>query len=324
MSIKHPIIAVTGSSGAGTSSVQDAFADIFMRESINAAFVHGNSFRRFTPAEVEKVFREAAEQGRPISHFGPEANYFDRLEGLFREYARSGTGLIREYVESDEEAAAYQQPIGSYTPWEELPKHTDLLFYEGQHGGCIEATWSRRQMSASHNPLVINKRHEVTQSLDSGVDIAQWVDLLIGVVPSINLEWIQKIHADYKDIGRSAKDTVMTILRRLPDYVRYITPQFSLTDINFQRIPLVDTSNPFISLDVPTPDESMLVIRFREPKRFDFPKLLNQFDDSFMSRPNTIVVKGGDMRNALEIVCTPLVHQLLEKKQAYYAAHPHG
>lgn len=316
MSIKHPIIAVTGSSGAGTSSVQDAFADIFMREGINAAFVHGNSFRRFTPKQVEKAFREAAEQGRPISHFGPEANYFDRLESLFREYARQGTGLVREYVSSPEEAELYQQQIGSYTPWQDLPSETDLLFYEGQHGGCIEATWSRRKMSASHNPTVIHKRHELRRSLDSGVDIAQWVDLLIGVVPSINLEWIQKIHHDYRDVGRSVDETVMTILRRLPDYVRYITPQFSLTDINFQRIPLVDTSNPFISLDVPSPDESMLVIRFREPKRFDFPTLLNQFDDSFMSRPNTLVVKGGDMRNALEIICTPLVHELLEKKRS--------
>jgi phosphoribulokinase len=324
MSIKHPIIAVTGSSGAGTSSVQDAFADIFLREGINGAFVHGNSFRRFTPAEVERVFREAAEQGLPISHFGPEANYFDRLEGLFREYARSGTGLVREYVATAEAAELYLQKIGTYTPWQELPDDTDLLFYEGQHGGCIEATWSRRQMSASHNPLVINKRHELKKSLDTGVDIAQWVDLLIGVVPSINLEWIQKIHHDYRGSGRSAQDTVMTILRRMPDYVRYITPQFSLTDINFQRIPLVDTSNPFISLDVPTPDESMLVIRFRDPKRFDFPTLLNEFEESFMSRPNTMVVKGGDMRNALEIICTPLVHELLEKKRTYYANNPQG
>lgn len=316
MSARHPIIAVTGSSGAGTSTVQNAFADIFRREKIHAAFVHGNSYRRFTPQEVDKVFREAAESGRPISHFGPEANYFDRLEGLFREYARSGTGLVREYVETEEMAEVYDQSMGTYTPWEELAPDSDLLFYEGQHGGCIEATWSMRNMSESHNPVVVTERHKLLTRHDVGVDIARWVDLLIGVVPSINLEWIQKIHADFSGIGRSADATVTSIMRRLPDYVRYITPQFSLTDINFQRVPLVDTSNPFIARDVPRPDESMVVIRFREPKRFDFPCLLKQFPNAFMSRPNTMVVEGGDMQNALEIVCGPLVRELVEKKRA--------
>jgi phosphoribulokinase len=296
--------------------VQNAFADIFRREKIHAAFVHGNSYRRFTPQEVEKVFREAAERGRPISHFGPEANHFDRLEGLFREYARSGTGLVRDYIENSEMAEAYQQSIGTYTPWEELAPGSDLLFYEGQHGGCIEATWSMRKMSDSHNPVVVKERHKLLTRTDVGVDIARWVDLLIGVVPSINLEWIQKIHADFSAIGRSVDATVTSILRRLPDYVRYITPQFSLTDINFQRIPLVDTSNPFIARDVPRPDESMVVIRFRDPKRFDFPYLLKQFPNAFMSRPNTMVVEGGDMQNALEIVCGPLVRELVEKKRA--------
>lgn len=314
MSAKHPIIAVTGSSGAGTSTVQQAFAAIFQRENINATFVQGNSFRRFTPSQVEKLFVDAARQGKPISHFGPQANYFDRLEGLFREYARNGTGLMREYIANEEQAQRYQQPVGSYSPWSEVPAESDLLFYEGQHGGCIEATWSRRMMSPSHNPVVVNQRHKVDQQHDVGVDVAQWVDLLIGVVPSINLEWIQKIHHDYKDTGRSPEDTVLTILRRMPDYVRYITPQFSLTDINFQRIPLVDTSNPFISKEVPSADESMVVIRFREPAKVDFPHLLNRIDNAFMSRPNTIVVPGGDMVNTMDIVCTPMVQELLEKK----------
>ena len=316
MSARHPIIAVTGSSGAGTSTVQNAFADIFRREKIHAAFVHGNSYRRFTPQEVDQIFREAAESGKPISHFGPEANYFDRLEGLFREYARNGTGLVREYVETPEMAEVYNHSMGTYTPWEELAPGSDLMFYEGQHGGCIEATWSMRNMSESHNPVVVTERHKLLTRHDVGVDIARWVDLLIGVVPSINLEWIQKIHADFSGIGRSADATVTSIMRRLPDYVRYITPQFSLTDINFQRVPLVDTSNPFIARDVPRPDESMVVIRFREPKRFDFTCLLKQFPHAFMSRPNTMVVEGGDMQNALEVVCGPLVQELVEKKRA--------
>lgn len=316
MSVRHPIIAVTGSAGSGTTTVQTAFAKIFLREHINPSFVHGNSFRRYTPEEVEEIFVEAAARGRPISHFGPEANLFDRLESLFREYSRCGTGLVRDYISNEELADAFQQPIGTYTPWRELPENTDLLFYEGQHGGCIEATWSRRQMSPSHNPFVINVRHNLETKQDEGLDIAQWVDLLIGVVPSINLEWIQKIHSDEKIRGASAEAATMTILHRMPDYVRYITPQFSLTDINFQRIPMVDTSNPFISLDVPTLDESMVVIRFREPKKTDFPYLLSKINNSFMSRPNTIVVPGGEMELAVNLICTPLIIDLVERQRA--------
>jgi len=315
MSAIHPIIAVTGSSGAGTSTVQNAFLEIFIHKGVNAAFVHGNSFRRFTPEEVEVVFTEAANKGRPISHFGPEANYFDRLESLFKEYARSGTGLNREYIDTPEKADLYQSKVGTYTPWQEIPKNTDLLFYEGQHGGCIEETWSRREMSESHNPVIVNERHRLQTRKDAGVDIARWVDLLIGVVPTINLEWIQKIRSDYKNIGRSVEDTVLSITRRMPDFVRYITPQFSLTDVNFQRIPLVDTSNPFIALEVPTLDESMLVIRFREPKKYNIPHIVKELPNAFLSRPNTIVVPGGEMQHALNTVCSPMVQQLMERKR---------
>jgi phosphoribulokinase len=315
MSAIHPIIAITGSSGAGTSTAQNAFVEIFIRERINATFVHGNSFRRFTPEQVEAVFTEAAAKGRPISHFGPEANYFDRLESLFKEYARSGTGLNREYIDTPEKADLYQAKVGTYTPWQEIPKNTDLLFYEGQHGGCIEETWSRREMSESHNPIIVNERHNLQVKKDAGVDVARWVDLLIGVVPSINLEWIQKIHNDYRSIGRSAEETVLTITRRMPDFVRYITPQFSLTDVNFQRIPLVDTSNPFVAREVPSLDESMLVIRFREPKKVDVPHLAKKLQNAFLSRPNTIVVPGGEMQHAISTVCAPMVQELMEKKR---------
>lgn len=315
MSTNHPIIAVTGSSGSGVSTVQKAFVEIFRRDAINAAFVHGNSFRRFTPNQVETVFTEAAEKGRPISHFGPEANYFDRLESLFKEYARSGTGLTREYIDTSEKAELYHSAMGTYTPWQELPNNTDLMFYEGHHGGCIEETWSRREMSPSHNPVIVNERHNLMTRQDAGVDIARWVDLLIGIVPSINLEWIQKIHNDFQTTGRTVEDTVLTITRRMPDFVRYITPQFSLTDVNFQRIPLVDTSNPFVALDVPTLDESMLVVRFREPKKWDILYYVSKLANSFLSRPNTIVVPGGEMQNAINIICSPMVQELLERKR---------
>ena len=70
------------------------------------------------------------------------------------------------------------------------------------------------------------------------VDIAQHADLLIGVVPVINLEWIQKIHRDQATRGYSTEAVTDTILRRMHDYVNYICPQFSRTHINFQRVPV--------------------------------------------------------------------------------------
>ena len=316
MSVKHPIIAVTGSSGAGTTTVTHAFAEIFRREAIRAHFVEGNSFRRYNRDEMKRMLVESRERGRPISHFGPEANLFDRLEGLFREYSRTGTGITRHYVSGDEAAARHQVAGGAFTPWAEIPAGTDLLFYEGMHGGCTRDTWSHRPMSPSHNPFVIKVRQEAMERRDYGVDVAQWVDLLIGVVPAINLEWIQKIHRDCAEKGASAEAVTHTILRRLPDYVRYIAPQFSLSDINFQRIPLVDTSNPFIARDIPTPAESMVVIRFRDPRNVDLPYFLKHIDGSFMSRRNTLVVPGGEMGHAMAVICTPMVHELVERRRA--------
>ena len=316
MSVKHPIVSVTGSSGAGTTTVRHAFVDIFRRESINAAFVEGNSFRRYDRDGMRQAYAESVARGRPISHFGPEANLFDRLEGLFREYSRTGTGMMRHYLETEDVADLYDQAPGTFTPWAEIQHGSDLLFYEGLHGGCIEATWTRRHMSPSHNPFVIQTRHKFAQHRDAGVDVAQWVDLLIGVVPNINLEWIQKIHRDVVKKGATQESVGATILRHLPDYVRYITPQFSLTDINFQRVPMVDTSNPFIATEVPTLDESIVVIRFREPRRFDFPDLLRRLDGGHMSRPNTLVVPGSQMETAIEVICAPLIGELVERRRA--------
>ncbi len=98
------------------------------------------------------------------------------------------------------------------------------------------------------------------------------------------------------------------------DYVHYICPQFSRTHINFQRVPVVDTSNPFIARDIPTLDESFVVIRFRDPHGVDFPYLLTMIHDSFMSRPNIMVVPGGKMELAMQLVLTPIILDLMEKK----------
>jgi phosphoribulokinase len=289
MSHKHPIVAVTGSSGAGTSTVKRAFEHIFLRESITPVVIEGDSFHRFDRVAMKEAMAKAATEGNDhFSHFGPEANVFDKLEDLFKTYGETGGGQRRLYLHSDEEAAPYEGlDAGQFTPWEDIPENSDLLFYEGLHGGVVS----------------------------DEANVAQHVDLLVGVVPSVNLEWIQKIHRDNLERGYSEAVIVDTIMRRMPDYINFITPQFSITDINFQRIATVDTSNPFIARDIPTPDESLVVIRFKDPKKFDtdFPYLLNMIQNSFMSRRNSIVVPGGKMGLAMELILTPIIHDMIEK-----------
>ncbi|MDH5435227.1 MAG: phosphoribulokinase [Gammaproteobacteria bacterium] len=289
MSEKHPVIAVTGSSGAGTSTVKKAFEHIFHREGINAGIVEGDSFHSYDRAGMKKAFDEFTQQGKTLSHFGPEANLFDKLEELFKTYGEKGQAKVRRYLHDEEEAAPYKQEPGTFTQWEDVPKDSDILFYEGLHGGVSDEK--------------------------AGIDVSKYVDLLIGVVPIVNLEWIQKIHRDTAERGYSAEAVTHTILRRMHDYVHFVTPQFSKTHINFQRVPTVDTSNPFIARDIPTPDESFVVIRFKNPKTVDFPHLLSMMHDSFMSRPNTLVVPGGKMGFAMEIILTPIIHDMIEKKR---------
>lgn len=289
MSIEHPVIAVTGSSGAGTSTVRTAFEHIFYRENVNACIVEGDSFHRYNRAEMlEKVDRALAE-GTSLSHFGPQANHFDRIASLFAEYGRSGTGMRRFYLHDEQQAAEYGGESGDFTPWEPVPADTDLLFYEGLHGAVV----------------------------DGDVNAARHVDLLVGVVPIVNLEWIQKIHRDTETRGYEYADVRDNILRRMHDYVHYIVPQFSRTDINFQRVPTVDTSNPFIARDIPTADESFVVIRFRDPGKcgVDFPYLLAMLHGSFMSRRNTIVVPGGKIGLAMETIFTPIIDRLITRRR---------
>jgi phosphoribulokinase len=288
MSARHPIIAVTGSSGAGTTSVSKTFEQIFRREHIRAAFVEGDSFHRYDRAGMKEQLAAALARGdHRLSHFGPQTNLFAELEDLFRGYAANGTGKSRKYLHDDVEAVRYRQKAGTFTDWEELPVDTDLLFYEGLHGAVVT----------------------------DEVDVARHVDLLIGVTPVINLEWIQKLHRDKSTRGYSAEAVTDTILRRMPDYLSYICPQFSRTHINFQRVPVVDTSNPFIARFIPTPDESFLVIRFANPRGIDFPYLLSMLPDSFMSRPNTIVCPGGKMDLAMQLIFTPMIWRLMERRK---------
>jgi phosphoribulokinase len=310
MSKKHPIVAVTGASGAGTTAVQRAFHDIFRREQITAVFVEGDSFRRYDRDEMQRVLQEAEASGKALSPYGPDVNLFDKLEELFSDYSRAGSGQIRQYL--DREKAEEQGLVaGTFTPWQDIPEGTDLLFYEGLHGGVVAERWTRRKMSPSHNPWVIRERRDAEQN--SGVDAAQYVDLLIGVVPVINLEWIQKINRDMAVKGASREGITARLVERMQDYIHFITPQFSVTDINFQRVPLVDTSNPFVATQIPEASECMVVVRFRDPKRFDFPRLMRMIDGAVMSRPNTMLIPGGQMRHAMDVICTPLIHELVER-----------
>ena len=291
MSAKHPIIAITGSSGAGTTSVTRTFEKIFRREKVNAALIEGDSFHRYARKEMREVMA-AQDKGSHFSHFGPEANLLDELAELFREYAQTGRGKRRYYVHDAEEAKKHGVEAGTFTPWQDLAADTDMLFYEGLHGAAETGT----------------------------ANVAQYPDLLIGVVPVINLEWIQKIQRDQSLRGYSTEAVTDTILRRMHDYVHYICPQFTRTHVNFQRVPTVDTSNPFIARDIPTADESFVVIRFRDPRGIDFPYLLGMLHDSFMSRPNTIVVPGGKMELAMQLIFTPFIWRLMERRRKALAA----
>ncbi len=293
MSKKHPIIAVTGSSGAGTSSVKVAFEHMFHREGIKAAVIEGDSYHRYNRAEMKAAMELAQSEDQVhFSHFGEEANLFKELEETYRQYGEDGTGQWRLYLHNQEECEPYKDlglEPGQFTPWQDIEPRTDLMFYEGLHG-CV---------------------------VGEGIDMARYVDLKIGVVPVINLEWIQKIHRDTNTRGYSEEAVMDTILRRMHDYVHIIIPQFQHTDINFQRVPVVDTSDPIIARDIPTPDESLVVIRFKDPAQFnvDFPYLLQMLEGSWMSRRNSIVVTGGKMGLAMELILTPILQDIIQERR---------
>ncbi len=284
---KNPIIAVTGSSGAGTTTAKIAMQQIYRRNGYKAVEVEGDSFHKYDRKGMLIAIKKAAEEGRNLSHFGPEGNDFGMLADLFKQYKKTGTGRIRKYLHNKKEAEVYNQEPGTFSPYEDIEQDSDLLFYEGLHGGV---------------------RYD-------DIDIGKQVDLLIGITPIVNLEWIQKIHRDTCERGYSTDNVTEMILRRMYDYVHFMMPQFTHTHINFQRVPTVDTSNPFIARTIPTPDESFVVIRFGTElwRQIDYCYLLSMLQGSFMSRKNTIVVPGGKMGLAFEIIVEPLLNNLITK-----------
>jgi phosphoribulokinase len=288
MSIKFPIVAVTGSSGAGTTTVMKSFQHIFRRDGIKAQVLEGDSMHRYDRLSMrEQMKKELAAGNNNFSHFGPEANLLAELEGTFKEFGETGNGKYRKYIHDAAEGAEFNQDPGTFTDWKDMEAGSDILFYEGLHGAYV----------------------------GDGVNVAKHVDLLVGVVPIINLEWIQKLHRDQNMRGYSQDAVVDTILRRMPDYMKHICPQFSKTHVNFQRVPTVDTSNPFIAKDIPSADESMVVIRFANPKGIDFPYLISMLGGSMMTRPNTLVIPGGKMGLAMQLIFTPMILRLMDMKR---------
>ncbi len=289
MSARYPIIAVTGSSGAGTSTVREAFEYIFSKCGISPIVVEGDSFHKYTRAEMYERIKVPDLFGRRMTHFAPNGNLLEELDQLFNEYGQNGTGLKRLYLHSEEEATAYPGlKQGEFTPWEKIPPGSDLLFYEGLHGGLVTEDY----------------------------DIAQHVDLLIGVAPTTNLEWIQKIHRDSAERGYSHAEVVSTIVRRMPDYVTYISPQFSRTDVNFQRVPIIDTANPFDVQEIPALHESLVIVHIRRPEKFTLSinELREQIDNSFNIKPNQLVIPAEKMVFAMGLLLTPVIKMLVEKR----------
>jgi len=287
MSTEFPIVAITGSSGAGSSYVTTAFEHIFRRERIKAVYIQGSAFHRYERKEMQKELKKAHKEGRQLSHYGPEGNCLDKLETLFFQYSSIGTGMHRHYLHSREYADKYGQKPGTLTPWKKLKKNSDLLFYRGLHGAAITGD----------------------------IDISQYPDLTIGVVPNVNLEWIRKIKRDSSLRNYSPEEVKQSILDRMYDYTHHITPQFSRTHINLQMIPAVDTSDPFNVTDIPEVEECFMVIHFRKKIKPDFTHLLKVIPNSFMSRSNTIVVPASKLVLALEVIMGPLIHELVLKSR---------
>lgn len=288
MSAKHPIISVTGSSGSGTTSIRQTFEQIFRREQVKALFLEGDAFHRYDRAAMKAAAKEEDAKGNhEFSHFGPDANLLDKLEEVFTTYAETGSLSTRHYVHDVTEAEIFNAPPGTFTPWETTHEVSDLLLYEGLHGAVVTDT----------------------------INTARHADFRIGVVPVINLEWIQKIHRDRSIRGYSTEAVIDVILRRMPDYARYICPQFTQTDINFQRVPTVDTSNPFAARWVPTADESLVIIRFSNPHGIDFRYLISMVGNSFMSRANSIVIPGAKLDLAMQLILTPFILKLIDRRR---------
>ncbi|MBN2866356.1 MAG: phosphoribulokinase [Thiotrichales bacterium] len=310
MSVEHPIVSVTGSSGAGTSFVKRAVEAIFKREGLNAAIIEGDSFHKYSRMEMRAKVAESKANGGPVlTHFSEYANEFQLLEALFAEYKKSATGKRRYYIHSDEEAAEHNARLGThlstgeFTPWEDLPADTDILFYEGLHGMV-------KRMD--HGPE------------EGKYNVAQHVDLGIGVAPVVNIEWMQKIYRDTSERPYTVQQVRDTIMERMDDYIEYILPQFHRTHINFQRIPLVDTSDPFstqteIAPMGPSPENSLVITHVRHKDIEDLSLIVDKIEGAWLQNETTMICSGTKMVEAMDLIMTPIIQNLIAKKRAAMA-----
>ena len=283
MSKAHPIVAVTGSSGAGTSTTQRAISAIFKRLGVFPALIQGDGFHRYTRKQMQQHYQDNSK----ISHFNPNGNDLSALAALFEAYSADGTGRHRQYLREGDKALGTQSP-GSFGEWQTVDQGTDLLFYEGLHGGLI------------------------TDELN----IAQYVDLLIGVVPVVNLEWQQQIFRNTESRSYTLKHSTELIMRRIRDYADFIVPQFARTDINFQRIPTIDTSNPFEKRPPPRPDQTMVIIKEQNPAKtkIDFAQLLALISGATLTERDSLLIPGQHFDIALQLIMEPLFIRLIEGK----------
>lgn len=309
MSVQHPIVTVTGSSGAGTSFVKRAVEKIFDRESLNVAIIEGDSYHKYGRTEMKAKVAASKEKGGPVlTHFSEYANEFNELEDLFKEYKENATGKRRYYIHSDEEAVEHNARLGTnfssgeFTPWESIPEGTDVLFYEGLHG------------------MVKRMDHGPAEGMHN---VAQYVDLGIGVAPSINIEWMQKIYRDTSERPYSIEQVRDTILERMPDYIETIVPQFHRTHINFHRVPLIDTSDPFSTMSEdapmgPAPEDSLIICHVRH-QDVDMEAVKAKIPGAFLQRPDTLVCGGEHLVDVMDLMMTPIIQALISKKRAAMA-----
>ena len=294
MSKQHPVVAVTGSSGAGTTFVKKAFERIFNSKNLNVSIVEGDSFHKFERPDMKAEVEKSRASRKVLTHFAENANHFDKLEALFKQYGQDGTGQKRYYIHSDDEAVEHNARLdtnlepGQFTPWEDIEADSDLMFYEGLHGGV------RTDNS----------------------DVASQVDLLVGVVPAVNIEWIQKIHRDTSERPYTPAQVAEIIVDRMSDYVEFITPQFDNTHINFHRIPLVDTSNPFSGQSVPVPEDSLVVTSVRI-NGIDLQAVADKLPAdamAFLQNDKTLVYKGNYMVDVMDSMLSPIIDNLMSNK----------
>ena len=149
------------------------FEQIFRREGVKAAISRATPSTATTaPACVSDGGGRGRGNGA-FQPFRPEANLFAELEAMFRRLWRDAApASTRHYVHDDAEAEVYGAPPGTFT----------------RVGG-----------RSAEAPTCCSTRACMARVVTEQVNVARHADLKIGVVPVINLEWIQKIHRDKAD-----------------------------------------------------------------------------------------------------------------------------